>query len=90
MDLTQAGQLAYDYADELFSLGHEFVESMKGIGTQRPRKLRVGASDVLPKLVSHRILAPVLEEGSNTHLICEEDMTDRLLAELSIQRWISS
>ncbi len=86
MDLTEAGQLAFDYAEEIFSLGQEFVESMKGVGTLRPRKLRVGASDVLPKLVCHRILAPVLNEASNTHLICEEDMTERLLAELSIQR----
>ncbi|XOV70718.1 MAG: transcriptional activator NhaR [Verrucomicrobiota bacterium] len=85
MDLTEAGRLAFDYAEEIFSLGQEFVESMKGVGTQRPRKLRVGASDVLPKLVCHRILAPVLNEMSNTQLICEEDMTERLLAELSIQ-----
>ncbi len=86
MHLTEAGKLAYDYADEIFSLGQEFLESMKGVESMRPRKLRVGASDVLPKLICHRILAPVLAPDSNTHLICEEDMTDRLLAELSIQR----
>ena len=86
LELTGAGQLAFDYADEIFSLGQEFLESMKGVTSQRPKRLRVGASDVLPKLVSHRILAPVLSEDSNTHLICEEDTTERLLAELSIQR----
>ena len=86
MELTSAGQLAFDYADEIFSLGNEFVETMKGIGTRRPKRLRVGASDVLPKLVLHRILAPVLDKESKTRLICEEDMTDRLLAELSIRR----
>ncbi len=86
LEVTTAGRLAFDYAEEIFSLGNEFVENMQGMGTDRPRKLRVGASDVLPKLVSHRILAPVLDEESNTHLVCEEDMTDRLLAELSIRR----
>lgn len=86
LELTDAGQLAYDYAEEIFSLGQEFLESMKGVESKRPRKLRVGVADVVPKLICHRILAPVLEPGSNTHLVCEEDMTDRLLAELSIQR----
>ena len=86
LELTQSGQLAYDYADDIFSLGNEFLESMKGVGTRRPKRLRVGASDVLPKMISHRILAPVLKDDSNTRLICEEDMTDRLLAELSIRR----
>ena len=86
LELTEAGQLAFDYADEIFSLGQEFIESMKGVTSQRPKRLRVGASDVLPKLISHRILAPVLSDDSNTHLICEEDTTERLLADLSIQR----
>lgn len=86
LELTEAGQLAFDYAEEIFSLGHELIESMKGVASQRPKKLRVGASDVLPKLISHRILAPVLADDSNTHLICEEDTTENLLADLSIQR----
>jgi len=86
LELTEAGQVAYNYAEEIFSLGQEFLESMKGVSSQRPKKLRVGASDILPKLISHRILAPVLTDDSNTHLICEEDTTERLLADLSIQR----
>jgi LysR family transcriptional activator of nhaA len=86
MELTECGQLAYAYAEEIFPIGEEFLESIRGMGSRRPRRLRVGASDVLPKLVTHRILAPVLQEAGDVRLICEEDSTDRLLADLSIQR----
>lgn len=86
MTLTESGQLAFDYAEEIFSLGNEFVESLQGVAGSKPRRLRVGISDVLPKLVCHRILEPVLDPTGRTCLICEEDMTDRLLAELSLQR----
>ncbi len=86
LELTEAGQMAYDYADEIFSLGNEFMESIHSVGTMRPRKLRVGISVVLPKLISHRILSPIISSDSNVHLICEEDRTERLLADLSIQR----
>ncbi len=86
LELTDTGRLAFDYADEIFSLGNEFLESMKGVSTRRPQRLRVGASDAIPKLISHRILAPVVGGNSRTHLICEEGQTDQLLAELSIQR----
>ncbi len=86
LELTDAGQMAFDYADEIFSLGQEFMENMQGVATARPRRLRVGISYALPKLISHRILRPIVEADSNIHLICEEDHTDRLLAELSIQR----
>ncbi len=83
--LTDAGRIVYQYADEIFSLGQELQQNLKGIGVTRPRKLRVGASDLLPKLVAHRILAPVMEDETNTHLVCEEDSTERLLAELTLQ-----
>lgn len=86
LELTEAGQLAFDYADEIFSLGQEFVESMQAVGSLKPRRVRVGISVVLPKLISHRILRPILDEQQNVHLTCEEDRTDHLLAELSIQR----
>ena len=86
LELTEAGQMAYDYADEIFSLGNEFMESIQSVGTVRPRRLRVGISVVLPKLISHKILSPIVEESGNIHLICEEDRTERLLADLSIQR----
>ena len=86
LELTEAGQVAFDYADEIFTLGQEFMENIQSVATVRPRRLRVGISYVLPKLISHRILNPLLDADSNIHLICEEDHTDRLLAELSIQR----
>ena len=62
-------------------ISREQIDAVKGVfrrWTQDPVSLRC--------LVSVVILAPVLEGDSRTHLICEEDMTDRLLAELSIQR----
>ncbi len=86
LTLTDSGSLAFDYADEIFTLGKEFRESLKGIGTDRPARLRVGISDVLPKLVSHRLLAPALNMDKPVRLICEEGKTEELLTELSIHR----
>jgi len=86
LSLTDSGRLAFGYADEIFTLGKEFQESMKGIGTDRPARLRVGISDVLPKLVSHRLLAPALKMEKPVRLICEEGKTEELLTDLSIHR----
>lgn len=84
--LTDSGHMAFDYADEIFTLGKEFRENLKGIGSDRVARLRVGISDVLPKLVSHRLLAPALEMEKPVRLICEEGKTEELLANLSIHR----
>src|SRR5205814_6768626 len=40
--LTDAGRVAYRYANEIFSLGREFMDSVKGRAGGRPRRLAVG------------------------------------------------
>ena len=59
LELTHVGKLAQDYANDIFQLGDEFLSNLKGLESGRPKKLRVGSSEFLPKLVCHRILRPV-------------------------------
>src|SRR5688572_32250976 len=54
--LTDQGRVAYRYADEIFSLGQEFLDSIKGGSQGRPLRLVVGVSDVLSKSIVHRML----------------------------------
>ncbi len=85
LQLTDDGHLVFRYADEIFGLGRELLDTIKGRPTGRPRKLHVGISDSLPKLVSHRLLAPALHLPEPVQIICHGDKTSRLLAELAIQ-----
>lgn len=81
--LTEVGQLTYRYADEIFSLGREFQDVLKGRPAGRPVPFRVGVSDLVPKLIAYRILQPALTLGEPIQLICREDAPEVLLAELS-------
>src|SRR5262249_21155081 len=56
--LTEAGKVVFAYADEIFKLGQELQNAVKGRGPGRPLRLVVGVADVLPKLIVHRLLAP--------------------------------
>lgn len=85
--LTEVGQMVYEYADEIFGLGQELLETLQGRPTGRPMRLTVGISSVLPKTMVHHILEPALRLDPPPVLSCHEDKTDRLLAELSIQRF---
>src|SRR2546428_13000445 len=40
--LTDTGRVAFRYADEIFSLGREFLDTAKGRGTPQPIRLVVG------------------------------------------------
>ena len=82
--LTEAGQVVYEYANEIFELGNDLLETLRGRPGGRQAKLVVGISDVVPKLISHRILSAALELDEPVRLVCVEDKTERLLAQLSI------
>ena len=84
--LTETGELAFRYADEIFSLGQEFLDALEGHSTDRPVRLAVGVSDVMPKLIVRQLLDPALRLDSPVRLQCSEDRFDRLLGELATHR----
>jgi LysR family transcriptional activator of nhaA len=83
--LTDAGRVAFEYADEIFSLGRELSETLRGRPTGKPMRLSVGITDAFPKLLAYRILAPALRMDPPVHLVLQDDHPERLFAELSIK-----
>lgn len=81
--LTEIGQVVYRYAEEIFGLGHELQNVLRGGVAGRSMRLMVGVSDMVPKLVAHRILMPALAMPEPVRLVCEEDSPQRLLADLA-------
>jgi LysR family transcriptional activator of nhaA len=82
--LTEVGHLAFSYANDIFSIGREFVDVIRQRPTERPLKLRVGITDVLPKSVVHHLLQPALELETSIRLLCLEGKTEKLLASLAV------
>ncbi len=83
--LTEAGRTAFQYADEIFSLGRELTETLRGRPTGKPMRLTVGVTDAFPKLLAYRILAPALRMDPPVHLVLQDDHPTRLFAELSVK-----
>jgi LysR family transcriptional activator of nhaA len=82
--LTDAGRVAFEYADDIFRLGGELAGAVRdGHGPGRPARLTVGVADVVPKLVVCKLLDPVFDLPQPTRLVCEEDRTERLLVGLA-------
>ena len=81
--LTEEGRVVYRYAEEIFGLGRELIDAVKGLPTGGPQVLTVGVSDVVPKLITRRLLEPVMD-GAKFRLVCHEDVPERLLAQLAV------
>jgi LysR family transcriptional activator of nhaA len=85
--LTDVGRFVQGYADQIFSLGREMLDGLRGRPTRRPARLLVGIADVVPKLVCHRLLQTALEMEERVELVLHEGKTDDLLAALALQEY---
>jgi len=86
LELTDTGQLALSYAEDIFRAGSELEEVLRSSPTDRPLLFRVGLADVLPKSIAYHLLAPAMALDDPVHLICREDKLPRLLGELATHR----
>jgi LysR family transcriptional regulator, transcriptional activator of nhaA len=84
LTLTDVGRVVFRYADEIFALGREMLDTVKGRSSGQPLRLDVGIADVVPKLVVRRLLQPALSLPDPVRLVCREDSYEKLLADLAL------
>jgi LysR family transcriptional regulator, transcriptional activator of nhaA len=82
--LTEAGRVVFRYAEDIFGLGRELMDTLKDRPTGRALRVQIGVADVLPKLIAHDLIAPALQVAAQVHVVCREDRPERLLAELAV------
>lgn len=83
LQLTETGRVVYRYAEEIFALGRELTDTIKGRPTGQPLRLTVGVPDVLPKLIVYRLLRPAFHLPQPIRLVCREGKFDDLVASLA-------
>ena len=82
--LTDSGRIAFRYADEIFALGKEFQNAIKGRSTEQLRVV-VGVSDVIAKSMVHRILEPAFALNDKVRIVCREARSaDAFMGELAV------
>lgn len=84
--LTDTGQRAFSYADEIFALGQEFLHSIKQRPSTRPLRVNIGIADALPKVISHELIKPIFSMDQPVQAACMEGKVGDLLAQLVMFR----
>ena len=84
---TAAGRLVMQYADEIFALGGELEDALRGArdGPRAP-VLRIGVADSVPKAIAYHVLEPALRGDAAPRLQCVEGKLPALLAEVALRR----
>lgn len=84
--MTDMGRLVFGYAEQIFGLGRELLDTVRDRPTGQPLRVQVGIADVVPKELAFRLLRPLLDGVEPVRLVVREDRPDRLLAELELYR----
>ena len=85
LELTDAGRLALEYAEEIFALGSEMAHVLRHLNQSSCQDFRVGVTNTLNKAIAFRLLKPVLSESAEFRLLCQEGTLEQLLAALALR-----
>lgn len=83
--MTDTGRLVKQYADDIFSLGSELTQVVRGRQSEQ-RTLNVGIVKSIAKLIAYRVLQPAITAAQPVNLVCIEGDLENLLAELAVHR----
>ena len=87
LELTDAGQVALGYAEDIFTLGIELESAFRQARNgARTLDFRVGVADSVAKSVAYRLLEPALNAPEPVRLICGEGKLPELLSQLALNR----
>jgi LysR family transcriptional activator of nhaA len=81
--LTDMGRLVFRYADDIFGLGRELMDTLKDRPTGRPLRFQVGVADEVSKVIAYRLLEPAMRLEQPVYMVCRDGAADRLLTELA-------
>lgn len=82
LELSDVGKTVFEYADDMFAVGREMLGALRGVPSQRALRLNVGVPMVMPKLITYRLLEPILHFPQPLQIVCQEAPLDHLVSEL--------
>ncbi|GAA6169486.1 transcriptional activator NhaR [Sessilibacter corallicola] len=84
--LTDTGRIVLRYADEIFELGRELGDVLRGAPVAGPSEFIVGAASALPKTIVYKIIEPALHLPHDISLTSREGPVDGMLADLAVHK----
>jgi len=84
--LSDNGKQVYSYAQDIFNLGHELMQSLEPNQVNKKMSFAVGITDVIPKVYSFQLLEPIFEEHNQFKLSCREGALEQLLTDMTLNR----
>ena len=84
--LSDMGRVVFEYANEIFSVGAELANMVRGNQMTGPTTLNLGIVSSMPKLIAERIVEPAMMGEQPVRVRCHESSLEQLLSELAVHK----
>ncbi|MBT0586513.1 transcriptional activator NhaR [Alteromonas oceanisediminis] len=84
LQLTETGRLVLRYADEIFELGRELSDVLRGAPQFGASEFIVSAASAIPKTIVYKIVEPALNLSEDINLVSKEGPIDAIVADLAV------
>lgn len=84
LELTDTGRVVQKYANEIFELGKELSQVLRGAPAKGPSEFIISAASALPKTIVYKILEPAMQLPEDISLMSREGPVEAILAELAV------
>ncbi|TDF41387.1 transcriptional activator NhaR [Alteromonadaceae bacterium M269] len=82
--VTDSGAVVVEYAKDIFELGKELSDVMRGTPSHRPIELIVGITDAIPKALAYKLIQPALNIEQEVNIKCFEGTYQDLVGRLAV------
>ncbi len=82
--LTETGRLVLRYANDIFELGKELTDVLRGAHIVGASEFIVSAASALPKTIVYKVLEPALLVSDDISITCKEGPVATILGELAV------
>lgn len=82
--LTETGRLVLRYADDIFELGKELNDVLRGAPIVGASEFIVSAASALPKTIVYKVIEPAINIAEGLCLTCKEGPVEAILGELAV------
>lgn len=83
--MSEMGRVVYRYAEQIFNLGEELGDALRGTPGSGPLEFHVGVLDCIPKTIAYKLLRPALQ-SLEMKIICREGPIESILSELAVHK----
>lgn len=84
--ITDTGRIVLRYAEDIFELGSELSDALRGAPLVGPSEFIVSTTTAIHSAMIHKVIEPAVAVSEDLNLVCKQGSTDSAIAELAVHK----